>query len=114
MALLDRIRKQDAVFWPSEGVDSFGNPTYGDAQDIKVRWEDVHEEFINEEGARTISNAIVFVGIEMEPGDLLRKGTVAELEPGIPANEQTGAFSIEKFESIPDLRAKKFLRRAIL
>jgi len=115
MALLDRMRRQDAVYWAPDTTSPTGQPTYAAPIDIKVRWEDVQEEYIGKDGTTQVSNAIVFVGLDVVLDGVLMLGTVAddvveELDP----TAHVGAGAIMKVDKIPNKKATKFLRIATL
>jgi len=117
MSLITRMRKQDAVYWPKTDPDKFGKPGVGVAVAVKVRWEDKHEKFMNAEGDEQISNSVVYVpevsaGVEMEQGDYLWLGVIGSA-PADPVADNA-AHEIQKFEKLPDLKAKEFLRTAML
>lgn len=109
-----KYRRQDAIHWQRTGTDSFGRPTFDAPADVKVRWEDVHEEFMDASGERQVSNAKVLVGEEMTPGDYLMLGKIVDLDDPTNPQDKYGAYEIRRFETVPNAKATKFLRTAML
>ena len=116
--LLDKCRKQDAVYWPpsSERFDEYGRPIVSDPVQLKVRWEDKAEEFIDAQGTKQVSSAKVIVGEDLEIGGLLMLGTLSDVDSSFPEDPKSKfeVKEIRMFEKIPDLKAKRYLRTAIL
>lgn len=104
-----------AVWWVYTGTDRFGDYTYGEPVEVRCRWDDIAAEYLDEGGARRISNAMVMVDRDMKPGGMLWNGTLEGLtDPGVPENNE-GARKIERFEKSPDPdKGRKFVRTAIL
>jgi len=113
MRIINKIRVMDAVYWPRKGFDKFGKPKFDYPQEIKCRWQDTAEEYIDDEGTRQASSAIVFAGFDIKPGDYLKKGKIDMHTPDSPLGED-GAWEVVKFEKLPTLKADNFLRRAYL
>ncbi len=127
MGLLERIRKQHAIYWPQGPKDATGAPTFGAAQSVKVRWEDIHEEFVLADGTKAVSSSMVYVGQDMPNGwlfltALLPGATALEIAAALAAapadpRKNKQCWPIKRFEKIPKRRpnsASKFLRIAIL
>lgn len=104
-----------AVWWRAGGTDRYGDYTYAEPVEIRCRWDEVGQEYLDQAGARRISNATVMVDRDMEPGGMLWQGRFETLvDPGVPERNE-GARKIEKFEKSPDPDAgRKFVRMAIL
>lgn len=115
MGLLTRMRKQKAVYWSPAGVDNYGERTYAEGIELMVRWENTAVEFTDQDGRRSLSRAIVFVGQDVVPGGVLWLGPLAGLSGDRtkpPLN--SGAEPIRQFEKMPNLRVTEYLRRAYL
>lgn len=109
MSLIVKMRKQDAVYWPLTGFDAYGKPTYGEAQEIKVRWEDTQEEFVDAQGTKQVSRAKVYVGEDMAPGSMLILGVLSStLDEDDP--RASGALEVKSFAKLPNMKATEFLR----
>lgn len=119
MSLIDRMRKQVAVYWPPSAPDAFGQPTWGSPVELRVRWEDVSKEFISDQGSVSMSNALVYVpevsaGVECLPRGVLMLG---ELDSSVNTDDpkaNEGAWEIKRFDKLPTINAKRFLRTCFL
>lgn len=115
MGLLERIRKQTAVYWaPSTGADRHGRPQYGDAVELSCRWESTMVEFIGPEGTRELSTAVVYLGVDVGVGGVLMLGALADVELEGDPKANPDAHEIRRFEKLPNIRQTKILRRAYL
>ena len=123
MGIITRMRKQQAVWWALASSESaakdhnrFGQPQVADAIQLTelVRWEDVTEEFIASDGTTQLSRAKVFVGRDMQPGDVIMLGTIANITNTTHPKENTGAWEIRRFEKLPNIKNTEQLRTAIL
>lgn len=105
-------KNQTAVWWNRTGVDQFGQPTFAAKVQIDCRWEDSVEEFTSASGEKKISRAIVYPDRLLKPGDYLWEGELA----GSPVNplKDKFAWEIQRFDKIPDARAKKVVYVAYL
>ena len=114
MSLIKRMLKQTAVYWPFLSADQFGVKVVGSPVQIKVRWENKSEEFLDVDGERQISNSVVYVDRDTPVGGILMLGTSADITDTVDIKENTGAWEIRKFDSLPNLRATESLRTAYL
>lgn len=116
MSLISRMRKQTAVYWPSPVSDGRGGYTYGDAVEIVVRWEDIHEVFLSVDGEEVVSNARVYVDRVVDELGFLFLGELTDLDSSALADPMLadGAFSIRKFEVLPNLRNTENLYTVML
>ncbi len=115
--------KQTAVYWPlgseeSGGVDvdEYGRPNYGTAYEIKCRWEDKSIEFLDANGTSKFSQSIVYLKTDVRVGGVLFLGTLLTVTDLLvpKAKENVGSGEIQRFDSLPSLSAKEFLRTAYL
>ena len=108
--------KQTAVYWELSAFefDNYGQPIPTSPIEIKVRWEDVGEEFINEIGTTQLSRARVYVDRDVEVGGILMLGTEDDITDSVDIKENDGAWEIKRFEKLPTLNAKQFLRTCYL
>ena len=116
MRILTKMLKQTAVWWPltSVGFDDYGQPIPSTPVEIKVRWEDVGEEFLDVRGTIQMSRARVYVDRDVELGGVLMLG---ELDSGVDeANpkENDNAWEIRRVEKLPNLRNTEYLRTCYL
>jgi len=116
MRIIAKMLKQTAVYWELSSLefDNYGQPIPTTPIEIKVRWEDVGEQFLDEKGTMQLSRAKVFVDRDVEVGGVLMLG---ELDSGVDENnpkENDNAWEIRRFEKLPTLRATQFLRTVYL
>jgi len=114
MKLLKKMRKQFAVYWPPQGVNDYGDPTWSDPVQLKVRWEDIEEVLVTARGETKESKSRVFVGQDVEEGGVLWQGTLASLTTLTEPFKNKGAGQIFAVTKAPDLKVKDFLRVAYL
>lgn len=112
------MRKQSAWVWDNPVGDGYGGYSYDAPEHILVRWEEKREEFRDASGNLSISNAIVYTGQDVAEGAMLMldadfsdsSGAV----PTDPTDSAIEAWTVRKFEKLPTLDAKDFLRTCIL
>lgn len=114
MGIISKMRKQDATYWPRTGTDRFGQPTYGTAVAMKVRWEDSIEAFIAADGSEQKSIAKVYVGQDTPPGGVLVLTALADVAYPADPLRNPGAWEIKRFDKLPNLRNTELLRTAYL
>lgn len=113
MRILDKMRKQQAVYWAPLGTDSFGRPTYAAPVQLRVRWEESNRQFVSAGGTTEVSRAIVYTGEDVKIKGLLKFGTLSDLVSSDPrANKDV--HEIRSFNKVPTIKADHFLREAIL
>lgn len=107
-------RNMNAIWWP-RGVDTdTGLPTYLSPIQIKCRWDDMQEKFLDLNGNDTVSNSIVYPDRETPLGGVLWLGTMGELTSQTLPFDNPGAMEIRKFNRIGDVKSKKFIFIAYL
>lgn len=114
MGLLTRMRKQNALWWKPDGAqDTYGKPTYAAPEEIKVRWEGMTKEHRTAENTVPECSDTVFVGIDIEVGDLLWPGSLDEFPSEFLANPPAGgAVEVTSVETVPKLNNRESLRIA--
>lgn len=127
MRLLNKMRRQDAIYWPPGEPDDYGRSTPGalvelvQVQDAnyRVRWVDKSEEFRTPSGTVETTMAMVHVpalpnGAEVKVGGWLWLGVRADLTSETDPQANAGAYTIRRFDKTPTVKATKFLRTAYL
>lgn len=112
MRLLNKMRKQQAVYWAPLEVNDSGEPKLGLPVQIRVRWEDELEEGLDNTGTETIFMSTVYTGEDVKEGGMLFFGTLNDLKKALPPPEN--AHRIRKFTKTPILNAKEWLREVKL
>ena len=114
MSIITKMRKQTCVWWSSTGVDAYGRPTWTTPVEIDCRWEDVIQEFVNDDGEERFSRSIVYVDRDMKVGDVLKLGS---LDSGIDEDnpkENDDAWEVSRFSKLPNLKNTEVLRTVFL
>jgi hypothetical protein len=106
--------KQSAVYWANAKAGAEGGRTFDTPSEILVRWEQKQELFIDANAREVRSSAVVFVDIDMKEGEYLYLGTLADLGAETDPMKIDEAYEIRAVESIPDIKAEKFVRRVFL
>ena len=115
MGIITRMRKQKAVYWPKSFPNKYGESTVAPPVEILVRWEDTVMKVTNFAGKEVMTKSIVYVpqllsGDEVTVGGHLFLGELT----GAPSNPVSNPYCYEiiRFDNVPDIRAKEFLRTA--
>ncbi len=116
MRIITKMLKQVAVYWQLSSLefDNYGQPIPTSPVEIKVRWEDVGEQFLDEKGTMQLSRAKVFVDRDVEVGGVLMLGGLESYTDEDNPKENENAWEIRRFEKLPTLSAKQFLRTVYL
>lgn len=82
-ALEQMDRAQTAVLWPRAsgraGVDKFGNPVVGDAEEVTVRWNKTKREATNAQGNKVQIVADIVADQALTIGDIMWLGSFDDL-----------------------------------
>lgn len=115
MSIITRMLKQVATYWPPLGTsDAFGQPQYGTAVQIGVRWEDATEQFLDDEGDIQMSKALVYVSQDVEVRGVLLLLPIASVTNLTDPKKNPLAWEIRRYERLPTFKATEFLRTALL
>ncbi len=104
---------QDAVYWAPIGPDQFGDQNFAVGIAIKCRWENNLEQFLNIQGEDDVSNAQVFVAIDMKLGGALWLGNIKAADKYEPTNN-LGYQLIRRYDKIPTLHGNDYERKVYL
>lgn len=116
MGIIDKMRKQKAVYWAPAALDRSGSPTYDDPVELTCRWDDGRVEVKLPTGDVVHASATVYVSADVEVKGMLMLGALLSGTPSDPRDSSLVglAHEINMFTKNPDLKAKKFLRTAFL
>ena len=115
IAVATKTMKATAVYWPPENTyDSYGKPVPRDPFEILVRWDDVVEEFVDEEGVPQMSKAKLIVDRDLEIGGVLMLGELADIVDYAEPKENPDAWEIKLFSKIANFRGNKYIRQVYL
>lgn len=116
MSWITKRHNQTAVYWGSPVPGEAGNTTFDLPVEIDVRWEDKSELFIDVEGQETRSQAVVYVGQDVDIGGWLYLGDEDDLDSS--HDDPTiiiGARPVKMFRPIPRLiNSTDFERKVFL
>lgn len=109
------MRRQYCCYWaPTGRFDSNGQAKYRPPVELKCRWEDVAEVFLDEKGANQVSNAKVYVDRDVKIQGILWLGRMSDLISQMDPTKNPGYYQIRKAGKLPTLRANDFLRETYL
>lgn len=69
--MIERLLNQTAQWKKKNGINQYGEPSYGDPTPIKCRWEFVTQDIMDRYGNITRVNASVFTTANVQIGDVL-------------------------------------------
>jgi hypothetical protein len=117
MALLKKMRKQNAVYWsPKTGAtayDKHGQRQWNTGVQLKVRWQLEENEVQKPDGERVMTQNKVFAGEDIALGGVMWLGLLAAADDSNPL-QNSGAGIVMKFANIPTLRNDDNVRIAYL
>ena len=110
--VIQKFTVQDAIYWASPQPDGFGGFTYGDPQEIKVRWEDKTQVVIGADGKEVTSGAELLVNLDLDLESRVMLGSLDDVGSD-DTPEGLGAREIVRFEKIPMvMQTNDFVRKA--
>lgn len=101
---------QTATYWAYSGNDGYGGRSFSSPIAIDVRWQDVNEKYINGNGEEVVSRSKIFLKQDVTIGSYLYLGTSTENSP----YDQSGAFEIQAFSKIINIKGNDYERKAML
>lgn len=113
MGIITRMMKQKAVYWAPNGTDKFGQQAYAAPVELRCRWEDKQELFIDITGTQQVSKSIVYVESDVKLDGVLWLGELEDVAPINPFSNE-GASKIRAFGKLPKINLRETLRTAIL
>lgn len=114
MSVITKMRKQTAVWWQrQETPNEFGQFAFEAPVEVRCRWDDTSQEFLDSQGEKQLSRAVAYVDRTMRPGDRLMRGTLDSdlTEDPLPVE---GAFEIRRFDQNPNFKATETLLTAFM
>jgi len=114
MGLIERMRKQKAMYWAYTGTDGYGNPSFSDPVEIDCRWSEHQELYKDNSGEERVSRAVVYVDREVTMDGYLKLGELDSSSVSDDPRDYNDAFMIKQIANIPNMRATNYLRKAWL
>ncbi len=108
MSIIRKMRRQKAIYWERDEPDHYGKFSFKEPIQIACRWENGSKEFRTGEGEALTFSATVYVDRAMKIGDMLKFGELDSTVPTDPSQDPD-ADTIQRFESIPNLKATETL-----
>ncbi len=93
---------QDAVVWESDGYDGQGNRKYRPPRGVKVRWDDIVENVVNQKGEEVLSSAKILVTEHLMLGWRIWLGSLGDA-PDNPVRAKVP--EIMRVERSPEFRS---------
>lgn len=104
---------QYCVHWKKNGVDEFGQPEFDSPVELKCRWDEMAEQFIDASGSGEVSKAKVMLESDFSLGDYLWFGRLSDEPDDSPLGAQ-GCWEVRGAEKTPNIDADDTLYIAIL
>lgn len=113
---LSRRRLQTAVYWANPTEVGDGSQVFDAPVEIAVRWEDRQELFTDADGQERVSNAVVYVGQDIEVDEYLFLGTLADLASSEEADPDSVAatYKVRSIRKIPGIKNQYAERKVFL
>ncbi len=108
---------QTAVYWGAPVADGYGGMTYGDPEEVSVRWHERVEVVTDAAGNEIVSKAEILTPSDLEEQGVLWLGALDDLTTAQKADPRlvSGAYTIKRFDRTPLFRSTdKFVRMAYL
>lgn len=105
---------QTAVYWAPSGRDTHGQRTYATPVEIACRWDDRAVEFLNPQGERLISSAVVGISEVLKLGGILRLGLLTDLTDEDNPRANSDVWEIRQLSAIPTFDGDETFREAFL
>jgi len=116
MSYPTRNLKQKAVYWGNPQQKGFGGFVFDDPVEIRVRWENRVEVYLDSTGNKAIAQSVVYLTQRVDVTGYLYLGELSEIGSAEEGNPEIveGAFRILGYQKIPNLKATAFERKAWL
>ena len=111
-----KFLKQRCVFWGNPTPDGYGGFQFSDPIEIPCRWADSIQVVSDGKGNDVVCKSVVMVDRDLEELGMIWLGTLDDLdsaEEDDPVSIE-GAYQIKRFDKIPTIKAKSWLRVAYL
>lgn len=112
-----RTLKQTALYWGNPTPDGFGGYTFDTPIEIKCRWENQQELFINVDGEEQHSEAVVYVDRALGVEGFLMLGDFNDLSSSLsetPYDSSLDAYQIKAKKGIKNLKINITVRKVWL
>lgn len=114
MRIIKKVLKQTAVYWAPLGEDSSGQQAYAAPVEIKCRWTDAQQEFLDKTGQTQMTKSVVMVDRDLTLLGALRLGLIADLTDQANPFRNSDTSEIRQTGKVPTLDAKDSVRFVFL
>ena len=115
MSLITRMRQSVCVYWTPTGMaDDNGVPILGAPEELACRWDELQIEFINADGDKLISRAVVYVGERPAIGGIMVHATLASIVYFNTPRKNDGVFEVKQVSEVANLRNTETLISVML
>jgi hypothetical protein len=112
-----RFLRQRCVYWAPGPPSAQGQQTFLPPVELPCRWTDNAEEIVVKQGSAWVgvtSSAWVMLDRVVEEQGVLLKGTMTAVTDKTDPFANRGAFQIQRYVEISDVRGKNPVRKAYL
>ena len=111
MGMLPKLFKQTLTLWSHDGTFSaYGDPAFGNPQEIAGRYEYRTELFITAKGDQSQSRAIAYTTNAVHVDDYLYNGSSSTANP----ETVSGADQVRRVDGVPDVKNSTTLYKVFL
>ncbi len=110
MSLRQRFVHQ-ITHWANTGDNGFGGYTFSSPVILQARWSDAQRKFFNLSGEEKVSQSVVHLDVDVIIGDWLALGDLSATDD---PTSITGAYEVQGFNKVTNLRNSRVNRKAFL
>lgn len=116
MSMFTRNLKQTIVYWGTPVADGYGGYTFNTPIEIKGRWEDSQQVFVDSSGVQSISKAVIYVDRDVSIESYLYLGDLDDIASSDESNPKnvSGAYMIKSFNKIPNIKTTDYERKVFV
>lgn len=107
MSLIERMRKQTAIYWAPISIDEQGDPTYDEPIEIACRWVDTQKNVTTPEGETFASTSTIYVDRDLVLHGRLMLGELDSETPSDPNDANSVEIMVKK--NSPNIRNTEIL-----
>lgn len=109
-----RNMPQTAIYWPPGVPDGLGGVSYGQAVEVRCRWQDVAVLFRSPAGEELTSSAVVYVDRALEVKGMIALSSFEEDASYSAPADVDGSREIRQVATSPSLGGRQQLNKVFL
>ncbi len=117
MSIYTKPLKQNIIYWPKVGNNTYGKPAYGPPQPLRGRWDVMDQNIITADGRTVVSKAQLMLSADVLPESIL---FLVDLDPfpdplpPTPPTQIDGGQEVLSFQKLRNIKQnpRKTLRIA--